>query len=210
MRRVTEIVWRPDAGTLAQANVTRLLARAGVADYETLVRRSAEEPDWFWPLVVEDLGLEFAEPWREVVDLSRGLAWATWFTGGKVSIPHNCVHRWAAATPERVAAVGLGEDGSRRELTFAELSRDVTRLAEHLAALGVGAGDRVAIFLPMSPEVAIASHACAHLGDPGAGLLRLRRAGHRGPPRGRRRQGSDHRGRLAAPRPGRADEGDRR
>jgi acetyl-CoA synthetase len=66
--------------------------------------------------------------------------------------------------PEAVAAVGLGEDGGRRVLTFAELSRDVTRLAEELAALGVGVGDRVAIFLPMSPEAAVASHAIAHLG----------------------------------------------
>jgi acetyl-CoA synthetase len=99
-----------------------------------------------------------------VVDLSRGPEWATWFVGGRVSIAHNCVHRWAAVRPDAVAAVGLGEDGARRVLTFAELSRDVTRLAEELAALGVGMGDRVAIFLPMSPEAAVASHAIAHLG----------------------------------------------
>ena len=82
----------------------------------------------------------------------------------RVSIAHNCVHRWAARRPDGVAAVGLGEDGSRRELTFAELSRDVTRLAERLVALGVEPGDRVAIFLPMSPDVAVASHAIAHIG----------------------------------------------
>src|SRR5438105_4847777 len=86
---------RPSA-TIARANATRLLERAGVSDYHELVRRSAEEPDWFWPIVVEDLGLEFAEPWRHVVDTSRGPEWATWFIGGRVSIPHNCVHRWAA------------------------------------------------------------------------------------------------------------------
>ena len=74
------------------------------------------------------------------------------------------MHRWAASQPDAVAAVGLGEDGSRSELTFAELSRDVTRLAELLVARGVGPGDRVAIFLPMSPEVAVASHAIAHIG----------------------------------------------
>jgi acetyl-CoA synthetase len=164
MPRVTEIVWRPDAAAVERANVTRLLERAGIADYDELVRRSAEEPEWFWPIVVDDLGLEFAEPWREVVDLSRGPQWATWFVGGRVSIPHNCVHRWALAFPERVAAVGLSEDGTRRTMTFAELSRDVTRLAERLAELGVRRGDRVAIFLPMSPEVAVASHAIAHLG----------------------------------------------
>jgi acetyl-CoA synthetase len=161
---VTEIVWRPDAATVARANVTRLLERSGIADYAELVRRSAEEPEWFWPLAIEDLGLEFTEPWEQVIDLSRGVEWATWFVGSKVSIPWNCVHRWAVTAPERVAAVGLGEDGSRRTMTFAELSRDVTRLAELLASLGVREGDRVAIFLPMAPEVAVASHAIAHLG----------------------------------------------
>jgi acetyl-CoA synthetase len=88
----------------------------------------------------------------------------TWFVDGKVSIAHNCVHSWAASRPDALAAVGLDEDGARRTLTFAELSRDVTRLAEHLTSLGVGLGDRVAIYLPMGPEVAVASHAIAHLG----------------------------------------------
>ena len=74
------------------------------------------------------------------------------------------MHRWAERRPEAVASVGLGEDGSRREQTFAELSREVTRLAEALVRLGVREGDRVAIFLPMSPEVPVASHACAHIG----------------------------------------------
>ncbi|HSJ95193.1 MAG TPA: AMP-binding protein, partial [Gaiellaceae bacterium] len=65
---------------------------------------------------------------------------------------------------DAVGAVFAGEDGTRREVTFAELSAEVTRLAEGLASLGVRAGDAVATYLPMSPEVAIASHACAHLG----------------------------------------------
>ncbi len=159
-----EVVWRPDAGTLERANVMRLLRRAGCADYASLVRRSCAEPEWFWPLAVDDLGLEFTRPWDRVLDESRGPEWTTWFVGGHVSIAHNCVHRWAARRPDAIAAVGLAEDGTRSALTFAELSRDVTRLAEELAALGVEAGDRVAIFLPMSPEVAVASHAIAHLG----------------------------------------------
>ncbi len=161
---MNEIVWRPDEPTLRHANATRLVERAGVADYAELVRRSVEDPDWFWPLVVDDLGLEFERPWTRVLDDSAGPAWTTWFVDGTVSIAHNCAHRWAATDPERLAAIGLGEDGSRRELTFAELSRDVTRLAERLVSLGVGAGDRVAIFLPMSPDVAVASHAIAHIG----------------------------------------------
>ena len=68
------------------------------------------------------------------------------------------------AAGDAEAVVGLGEDGERGQLTYAELSREVRRLAGRLLGLGVAPGDRVAIFLPMSPEVAIASHACAHVG----------------------------------------------
>jgi acetyl-CoA synthetase len=161
---VTEVVWRPDSETLERANATRLMRRAGAGGWRELVRRSAEEPAWFWPLAVDDLGIEFSRPWERVYDDSRGPEWTTWFVGGKVSIAHNCVHRWGLSRPDATACVGLGEDGERRELSWAQLSRDVTRLAEHLASLGVGTGDRVAIFLPMAPEVAVASHAIAHLG----------------------------------------------
>ena len=143
----------------------RLMRRHEISDYRELVRRSVSEPEWFWPAVVEDLGIEFFEPWERVVDTSRGPEWATWFTGGKLNIAWNCVHRWAAGRLAMAeAAVGLGEDGSRRSLTFAELSDEVVKLAEALVRLGVEPGDRVAIYLPMSPEVAIASHACAHIG----------------------------------------------
>jgi acetyl-CoA synthetase len=163
-KTATKFIWEPDEATLERANVVRLMRRHGVGDYWELVRRSQEEPEWFWPAAIEDMGLEFSQRWNEVVDLSRGPEWATWFVGGKVNIAWNCVHRWARSRPEAVGAVGLGEDGTRHELTFAELSHEVTRLAEALVGLGVDAGDRVAVYLPMSPEVAIASHACAHIG----------------------------------------------
>ncbi|HEU5362587.1 MAG TPA: AMP-binding protein [Gaiellaceae bacterium] len=161
---MAEVVWRPGANTLEHANATRLLRRSGAASWDELQRRSWQEPEWFWPLCVEDLGLEFSRPWERVLDGSRGPEWTTWFVGGEVSIARNCAHRWAKRRPEGIAAVGLAEDGSRRELTYAELSRDVTRLAERLVELGVEAGDRVGIFLPMSPDVAVASHAVAHIG----------------------------------------------
>jgi acetyl-CoA synthetase len=158
---VAEVVWRPDEDTLERANVVRLMRRYGVETYRELVARSIADPEWFWPAVVEDLGLEFSEPWRQVVDSSRGPEWATWFVGGKLNVAWNCVHRHRG---EQTAAVFRGEDGMRRELTYAELSDAVTRLAERLVQLGVEPGDRVAIYLPMSPEAAIASHACAHVG----------------------------------------------
>jgi acetyl-CoA synthetase len=161
---VSEIVWAPSPEILARANVVRLMRAHGFADYWEFQRRSQEDPEWFWPAAIEDMGLEFSQPWTKVLDSSRGAEWATWFVGGKLNIAWNCVHRWAERRPEDVGAVFAGEDGSRRELAFAQLSREVTRLAEGLVSLGVEPGDRVALYLPMSPEVAIASHACAHIG----------------------------------------------
>ncbi len=160
-----EVIWEPSEDVLERANVVRLMRRHGIDDYEELVRRAAAEPEWAWPAIVEDLELEFDVPWSEVVDLSRGPEWATWFTGAKLNIAWNCVHRWAAGLRAHVeATVWQSEDGHRGALTFAELSHEVIRLAEALRSLGVEPGDRVAIFLPMAPEVAIASHACAHVG----------------------------------------------
>ena len=145
--------------------MTRLARRHGLDGYRELVARSQEEPEWFWPAAIEDLGLEFAKPWSKVVDRSRGPEWCRWFVGGKLNIAWNCVHRWARGDrADAEAAVWEGEDGSEAVFSFRQLSEAVTRLAEALVRLGVEPGDRVAIYLPMSPEVAIASHACAHIG----------------------------------------------
>jgi acetyl-CoA synthetase len=159
-----EFIWTPSDEVLERANVVRLMRRHGIEDYWELVGRSQEDPEWFWPAAIEDMGLEFSRPWEQVWDTSRGPEWTTWFVGGRLNVAWNCVHRWAERRPDAVAAVFLGEDGDRREWTFRELSRETTRLAEGLLTLGVEPGDRVAIYMPMSPEVAIASHACAHIG----------------------------------------------
>ncbi len=163
--RVSDFIWSPTAEDVESANLTRLARRLGVEHYTDLHRISIEEPERFWPAVIEDLGLEFSVPWEQVVDTSRGREWATWFTGGKLNLAWNCVHKWAAGElAEEEAAVWQGEDGARLSLTWRELSDEVFRLAEGLASIGIGEGDAVGIFLPMSPQVAIASHACAHLG----------------------------------------------
>ena len=157
-------VWEPAAETIERANLTRLLRTLRAADYHGLLRLSLEEPERFWRAVVDDLGLEFARPWEQVVDLSRGPEWATWFAGGRLNLAESCVHRWARERPGDEALVWQSEDGGRASFTWAETSREVRRLAEALVALGVEPGDRVALYMPMCPEVAIASHACAHVG----------------------------------------------
>ena len=160
-----EVIWRPEEAARERTNAMRLARKLGFDDYAALVAFSAEVPERFWPAAIEDMGLEFSRPWDAVVDESRGPEWATWFVGGRLNLAWNCVHRWAGGElADEAAAVWQSEDGQRRSLSYLQLSDEVTRLAEALARLGVEPGDRVAIFLPMSPEVAIASHACAHLG----------------------------------------------
>ena len=158
-------MWTPTQEQVESANLTRLAQRLGVGRYHDLHRISIDEPERFWPALIEDLGLEFSEPWTEVLDASRGPEWARWFVGGKLNLAWSCVHRWAAGElAEEEAAVWHAEDGARSALTWRELSDAVFSLAEGLASIGIGEGDAVGIFLPMSPQVAIASHACAHIG----------------------------------------------
>jgi len=142
----------------------RLARRLGCADYHALHRVSIEEPDRFWRAVRDDLALPFSRDWDAVLDDSRGIEWTTWFSGARLNLAEVCVHRWAAERPAEEAAVWQAEDGSRSALTWSELSLEVTRLAEALVELGIREGDAVGMYLPMSPQAAIVSHACAHIG----------------------------------------------
>jgi len=156
--------WVPSPEQLESANIVRLARTLGCADYAALHRVSIDEPDLFWRAVRDDLELPFGRDWQRVLDDSRGIEWTTWFEGARLNVADVCVHRWARERGSEEAAVWQSEDGTRKSVVWSELSRDIVRLAEGLASLGVGEGDAVGIYLPMSPEVAIASHACAHLG----------------------------------------------
>jgi acetyl-CoA synthetase len=156
--------WVPSPEQVAATNVARLARRLGCSDYASLHGVSIDEPDRFWRAVRDDLAIPFVQDWDEVRDDSRGVEWTTWFTGARLNLAEACVHRWARDRGGAEAVVWQAEDGMRTSLSWAELSRETIRLAEALQAAGIGEGDSVGIYLPMSPHVAIASHACAHLG----------------------------------------------
>ena len=100
-----------------------------------------------------------------MLDGSRGVPWARWFPGGRLNFADNCLDRHVeAGRGARPAIVWEGDGGESRTLTYAELLREVSRLANALTQLGVGEGDRVGIFLPMSPEAAIATLAVVRIG----------------------------------------------
>ncbi len=161
---VNDVAWTPSPEYVERANVTRFMRAHGIETYDELVRRSTADIDWFWGAVVRDLGIGFYEPYRQVVDLSRGPEWATWFTGGRLNLAHQCVDVWAERTPDAVAVIWEAEDGEVRRVTYAELRALTDRLAIGLRSLDVGPRDTVGIFLPMAIETVAAVMACSKLG----------------------------------------------
>src|SRR5690242_11440197 len=94
---MAKYVWEPTPDVLERSNVVRLMRKHGIAGYRELVERSVDDPEWFWPAAIEDMELDFFEPWQRVCDGSRGPEWTTWFVGAKLNVAWNCVHRWAAS-----------------------------------------------------------------------------------------------------------------
>jgi acetyl-CoA synthetase len=109
--------------------------------------------------------LHWEEPWTQVLDWNP--PWAKWFVGGKLNASYNCLDRHVeAGFGDRVAYYWEGEDGARKEITYAELLEMTCRFANVLKDLGVERDDRVAIYLPMIPEAPAAMLACARIGAP--------------------------------------------
>jgi acetyl-CoA synthetase len=136
-------------------------------EYERMYARSVADPEGFWAEAASEL--DWFAPWERVLDGSG--PHAKWFTGGKLNLSHNCVDRHAKdARKDKVALLWEGEpcvDGRPseiRKLTYGELLEQVQRFANVLKSLGVKKGDRVAVYMGMSPELAIAVLACARIG----------------------------------------------
>lgn len=160
-----KIVWRPATELIQQSRLKQFMDRHGLATLEELQRRSTADIAWFWQAVLEDLEIEFYEPYEQVVDLSEGLAWPRWCVGAKMNIVHNCLDKWVG-TPasDRVALRTEDEAGIERQLTYGELSREVNQLANALRKLGIEKGDVVALYMPMVAEVAVALFAVVKIG----------------------------------------------
>jgi acetyl-CoA synthetase len=141
----------PPAQLAAEANVKADAYEEAKRDRLGFWERQARRLDW-------------ATEWDTVLDWSKP-PFARWFVGGKLNMAYNCLDRHVSAgRGEKVAYYWEGEPGDTRTITYAELHRDVCRAANALTDLGVRAGDRVAIYMPMIPELPVAMLACARIG----------------------------------------------
>ena len=131
--------------------------------YETLYRQSLEHPDEFWRRQAERLSwfrdpVEIAKGSFDTVDFS-------WFAGGRLNVCHNCVDRHVAERGDKTAIIWAADEaGEYRHISYRELERMVCKMANVLSRYGVRKGDRVAIYLPMIPELAVTMLACARIG----------------------------------------------
>ncbi len=178
-------VFPPPAEFAAHAFIT------SSAEYERLWLRAKDNPEGFWSEQAESL--HWFRRWDRV------LVWnephAQWFVGGKINASFNCLDRHLQnGRKNKAAIVWEGEPGDTRVLRYQDLHREVCKFANVLKGLGIQAGDRITIYMPMVPELAIAMLACARIG---AAQHRFRRLQRRGGGRSQqRRQGpADHHGR---------------
>ena len=135
-------------------------ARAVAAD-DSIYAEAERDPEAFWARLAGEL--EWSRRWDRVLDWRP--PHAQWFVGGKLNASVNCLDRHIRGPRRNKAAlVWEGEPGDRRTLTYFDLFREVSAFANVLKSLGVSKGDRVAIYLPLIPELAIAMLACARIG----------------------------------------------
>jgi len=132
------------------------------ADDAAIYEQAEDDPDAWWASQAERL--DWFEKWDKVLEWDP--PFHRWFIGGKLNASYNCLDRHLGATGDRVAYHWIGEPGETRTITYAQLHREVCQLANGLRSLGVSKGDRVAIYLPMIPELPVAMLACARIGAP--------------------------------------------
>lgn len=160
-----DVAWRPTPEYIERSRLTAFIRAHGLRDVNHLLHRSIDEPEWFWRAVLDDLRIEFYQPYERAIDTSPGVPWTRWCVGGRMNIVHNCLDKWIGTDVEhRVALVCEDEDGTVQSLTYGALARDVNRCASGLRRIGIGPGDRVALFMPMCPELVIAFFAAVKIG----------------------------------------------
>ena len=130
-----DIVWRPDPETASRTRIARFMQQHGCASLAALQQRSVEDIAWYWDAVSRDLGWLWFAPYRQVVDMSRGMQWPRWFVDGTTNLAANCVDKHLTG-PRRdaVAVISEAEDGAVRTLTYAELAQEVGRCPRRISA----------------------------------------------------------------------------
>jgi len=148
-------LFQPPAEFAQQAHVKSF------EEYERLYAEAAADPEAFWAKQAEDL--HWFKKWDTVLEWNE--PFAKWFVGGKLNISYNCLDRHLDTWRKNKAAIiWEGEPGEIKTITYLQLHQEVSRFANVLKSLGVKSGDRVALYMPLVPALAVAMLACARIG----------------------------------------------
>ncbi|RJQ38956.1 MAG: acetate--CoA ligase, partial [Nitrospiraceae bacterium] len=135
-----------------------------ISDYEKLYKRSVDDPEGFWADMAEKQ-LTWFKKWDKVLEYDFNKPFIKWFIGGKLNASYNCLDRFVnTPTRNKAAIIWEADDGSYKTYTYQQLYYEVNRFANVMKKQGVKKGDRVTIYLPMIPELAISMLACARIG----------------------------------------------
>lgn len=148
-----EKIYKPSAKVVKSANVK---------DYEAVVKRAMADPEGFWEEAAKEL--EWFQPWEKVLDDSKK-PFYSWFKGAKCNIVQNALDRHQkGSAKDKIAIISESEKGETRTLTYGQLYEAVNKLALGFKKLGIKKGDRISVYMPNIPEVAITMLACAKIG----------------------------------------------
>ncbi|MBQ0723853.1 MAG: AMP-binding protein [Cycloclasticus sp.] len=160
-----DIVWQPTKERLANSQIQKFINAAGVADYDELLTKSDQDPEWFWNTAIKFLDIKFYQPYDKVLDQSKGIEWAEWCLGGKTNLVLNCLDKHKDTDIwNKPFIYHETEAGKKSSLSYAELDQKVCQLTEGMRSLGLGKGDAVGLYMPMIPEVAVAFLAIIKMG----------------------------------------------
>lgn len=158
--------WVPTPELIARSRLSAFIRKVGESSFDRLAARADADPAWLMREVFDFCDFRFYQPYRQMLDTSRGIEWARWCVGGTTNIVLNCLDRHRT-TPawDQIFLVWEGEDArARKSLTYREFDAEVCRLAAALVTLGVEKGDRVALYMPNLPETFIAYFAVLKIG----------------------------------------------
>jgi len=158
--------WVPSQKYMESTRIYNWMKKLGFSDYEKFLDASVNDTEWYWGEVEKELGIEWISPYEQVLDLSKGMKHPNWYTKGKLNIIHSIIDRWAkdSSTSRQLALIWEGEDGEVKKYTYSELNDWINRVAQGFRNHGIKKGDRIAIYMPMIPETAVAILAAVKIG----------------------------------------------
>jgi len=153
--------YNPSKEAILNTNLMKFAMKNNL-DIESLYKKADNEPEWFWPKVIEDAKIEFFEKYDKVMDTSLGIPFTKWFVNGKINIAYNCVERYKES--KKIAIIYENEKGETFKVSYEELDKLSSHLSSYLTDMGIQKGDRVGIYMPFNLNSAIAFYSILRIG----------------------------------------------